>query len=294
MRRTVVAFVLSVLTHPLLAAAVWGLSILTQTPRPERTEARPVVMRAMSSAQWEKNRGQREEILPSGQVVAVPKGNLQKPQDSKFLAETDNRVTKQTQAREKSDNFLKPAAKKQPSSSGVSLSNQFAAFDRRDGARPRLGAIAPVAPDQPTSTETPSVGGAPANDVLDGIETDESTALNTREFRYASFFNRVKQAVKAKWDPDGRLKALTTRKSIFTTKMTLLNVTLRPDGSLAEVYVIEPSGIDALDAEAVGAFERAAPFPNPPPGLIRQGLIRFSFGFTVENGYLPAMRPLWQ
>jgi hypothetical protein len=61
-RRTVVAFVLSVITHPLLAAAVWGISVLTQAPRPARTEARPVVMRAMSAAQCALGMSAEQEV----------------------------------------------------------------------------------------------------------------------------------------------------------------------------------------------------------------------------------------
>jgi hypothetical protein len=42
----------------------------------------------------------------------------------------------------------------------------------------------------------------------------------------------------------------------------------------------------------VAAFERAAPFPNPPKALVRNGVIAFQFNFTLENvnagfGWMP-------
>ena len=44
------------------------------------------------------------------------------------------------------------------------------------------------------------------------------------------------------------------------------------------------SGVEFLDDEAVAAFERAQPFPNPPPGLVDHGEVHFTFGFFLEPG----------
>ena len=136
-------------------------------------------------------------------------------------------------------------------------------------------------------------GGAP-NDDLKNVAAGDATALNTREWRYASFFNRVKQAVAAKWDPNGKLKA--KRLDIgMLDRSTLLAVTLRPDGTLADVFVEKGCGIDALDVEAVAAFERAAPFPNPPQALVEHGVIGFRFNFTLSNlGAMPGWMPRMQ
>ena len=66
--------------------------------------------------------------------------------------------------------------------------------------------------------------------------------------------------------------------------MTVLQVALQPDGSLKSVEVSRSSGVDFLDVEAVAAFRRAGPFPNPPRGLVDgdTGLIDFPFGFHIE------------
>jgi TonB family protein len=65
--------------------------------------------------------------------------------------------------------------------------------------------------------------------------------------------------------------------------MTVLAITLRPDGSLADSFVQKSSGFDELDQEAMKAFEKAQPFSNPPAALVENGAIRFTFGFTVTN-----------
>ena len=45
-----------------------------------------------------------------------------------------------------------------------------------------------------------------------------------------------------------------------------------------------PSGVSELDDEAVRAFHAAAPFPNPPEGLVKDDLITFAFAFYFEIG----------
>jgi TonB family protein len=108
--------------------------------------------------------------------------------------------------------------------------------------------------------------------------------------RNGAFFNRVKQAVTAKWDPSGRLRH--RNESIGgLTRITVMTITLRPDGTLADLFVSQSSGLDVLDAEAMRAIEAAAPFSNPPPALIEQGFIRFAFSFYVTNEGLAVPRP---
>ena len=137
-------------------------------------------------------------------------------------------------------------------------------------------------------------GGAKAfPDRLKGVKEGEGTFLNTKEWKGASFFNRVKAAVAQKWnpadvyarrDPNGNRYGIKDR-------YTGLHVTLNGDGSLRHLRVISPSGIDFLDEEAVGAFEAAQPFPNPPDAVKdRDGLIRFSFGFFFEISDRPLLR----
>jgi hypothetical protein len=79
-------------------------------------------------------------------------------------------------------------------------------------------------------------------DKLDDIDEGDDTLLNTKRFKYASFFNRVKRAVWENWhadrvysirDPDGRIYGIKDR-------LTVLKVSLRADGSLANVIIEKP------------------------------------------------------
>ena len=70
------------------------------------------------------------------------------------------------------------------------------------------------------------------------------------------------------------------------TKVTRVQVSMKPSGVLAKIYVVDGSGVDFLDDEAVRAFQAAGPFPNPPMALVDSAtnLITFQFSFHVEIG----------
>lgn len=136
----------------------------------------------------------------------------------------------------------------------------------------------------------PSVGvlaklsGAPSNDYLEDVEEGDGTFLNSREFKYASFFNRLKRNVSQHWRPlqEYRRRDPTGHVYGHRSRSTLLHVELYPDGKLKHVSVQKSCGLEFLDAEAIAAFQRAQPFLNPPPGLVSDGQIVFPFGFYIQ------------
>jgi TonB family protein len=140
----------------------------------------------------------------------------------------------------------------------------------------------------PSAEQLDKIAGGPAPDMVDNVEKGDSTFLNTREWRYASFFNRVKQEVAAQWKPNDVLRRRDPSGAMFLFKdrYTLLGVKLKEDGRLADVWVERSSGVDFLDEEAITAFQKAEPFPNPPHGLVDdRGEIQFAFGFFLETDH---------
>jgi len=139
------------------------------------------------------------------------------------------------------------------------------------------------------------------DDYLPDVDDGETTVLNTRRFKYWSFFERVKESLKRNWrpareyrraDPTGRVYGVRDR-------MTVLNVVLNADGSLSDLNIVTESGVGPLDDEAVRAFRAAQPFPNPPGGLVGDnGHIQFTYALIldIESGWdfrplrLPAFR----
>jgi TonB family protein len=131
-------------------------------------------------------------------------------------------------------------------------------------------------------------------DHLEDVEEGETTALNAKQWKYASFFNRTKRQVAQNWNPNRVLQAEDPRGNVYGVRdrITVLRVTLDPEGHLVDVIVLSSSGFDSLDEEAIRAFRAAEPFPNPPPELVepRSGRISFQFGFHLDN----AERSSWK
>lgn len=138
----------------------------------------------------------------------------------------------------------------------------------------------------PTIGTIARISGSPSRDHVDGVAEGDGTFLNTKEFKYATFFYRLRDSVAAHWedlaareyrrrDPTGNIYGVRDRS-------TLLNVRLTRDGRLDAVRVERTSGVDFLDDVAIQAFKMAQPFPNPPTGIVdADGHIQFNFQFVV-------------
>jgi len=164
------------------------------------------------------------------------------------------------------------SSKKETDSNDTSSGNGSITLPQGAPKIPHLGVLSKLA-------------GAPSNDHLpDNIADGEGTFLNAREFKYAPFFNRLKQSVGQHWNPSQEIDKRDPTGQIYgiKTRYTVLKISLNENGELKDASVLESSGVDFLDQEAIAAFRRAQPFQNPPKQLIKNGIIEFSFGFHVE------------
>ncbi len=145
----------------------------------------------------------------------------------------------------------------------------------------------------PTEQQLARAIGSGTQDALGNVDDGEETALNSKKWRFASFFNRVKRQVAEHWHPEESYRQRDPTGMIYgkRNRYTELRIQLKPDGRLGNVAVYQPSGLDFLDDEAIEAFKQAAPFPNPPRQLIEaNGLINFGFGFLFDLNGPPEMR----
>jgi TonB family protein len=122
-------------------------------------------------------------------------------------------------------------------------------------------------------------------DYLGDIDEGDATGLNSKKWKFAAFFNRMKALVRDEWHPDQLLSRHDPTGNIYGNKdrVTVLKVELKLDGRVQEVSVHKGSGVEFLDEEAQSAFRRAQPFENPPQALAEpDGVIRFKFAFIVQ------------
>ena len=80
-------------------------------------------------------------------------------------------------------------------------------------------------------------------------------------------------AVYRRRDPTGQIYGVKDRHTVF-------RVTLDKTGNLKRLVMLKHSGLEFMDNEARAAFKRAAPFVNPPKGLVNSdGLIERCLNF---------------
>jgi TonB family protein len=169
---------------------------------------------------------------------------------------------------------------------------------RRAPSREREGAplLSPgpgVASLLPTEEEVAHAVGSGTQDHLKDVDEGEETALNAKRWKFATFFNRVKEQVRDRWKPVEEYQRRDPTGAIYGAqdRLTQVHVQLRPDGSLAKVSLAQTCGVDFLDDTAIEAFKEAQPFPNPPRQLVQaSGLIDFDFGFFLEISGSPRVR----
>lgn len=136
-----------------------------------------------------------------------------------------------------------------------------------------------------TSPETLArLAGGPAPDYLGDLEEGSATLLNSRQWKYTTYFTAMRPGIYANWKPEEAYLMRDPEGTMFPARkwITYLEVVLDDRGYLKSARVIRPSGLDFLDRAAVEAFRGAAPFLNPPNGLVENGEIRFAQGFVVD------------
>jgi TonB family protein len=261
----------------------------------------------------EEKKKDEEKPVPDRQVVDIPRPrNEAPPKDSHYAAEHDSTVEKETQRRGTPEH----QAASQPEQPSL-LAMRSPRPSRAPGAMGSPGADPKPAGQDPETESLPQPGtaaapggppekpappqamalmpsqqtlnralGAGSSDYLRDVDEGEDTALNAKKWKFASFFNRVKEQIRQHWHAAQEYSKRDPTGSLYGGKVrfTVLIVQLEPNGTLANVRLEKPSGVDFLDDVAVEAVKQAQPFPNPPQQLIDKaiGKISFRFGFVVD------------
>ena len=132
------------------------------------------------------------------------------------------------------------------------------------------------------------VPGSHAQDYIKGFKESETTALNTKEYVFYGYFQRIRERLDLAWDRTLRaqLNRIYNQGRQLASEMdhtTKILVTMNGGGEIVKVQVIEQSGTRDLDDAAVKAFNEAGPFPNPPKGLVDNGQIKIRWDFVLRT-----------
>jgi hypothetical protein len=119
------------------------------------------------------------------------------------------------------------------------------------------------------------------------IEIGSFTALNTDKFTYYSFFERIEDKIRFRWESEVR-SALTriSREEISSYPKNIavsnLEIILSREGTVEKILLLRSCGLSPLDEAPAKAFWEAKNFMNPPAGLIESdGKIHLRYQFLV-------------
>lgn len=290
-----------------------------QAPVKKRRRAVSVTMRPQRRpAPKPEPKVEPEEI--KGRIVMVREPEVEeKPvKRTKYLANANRRVVKEKKARpsrrrrskrlgaaapEKVSKVQSPQSRSLAESASPKVTEKPDPSSRaikapkvdRGDSRPhsdlvrntRVKALLPALDKASTLANLQTLTGASSSDepLLDVQEEGSETLLNTRRFQHWDFFNTMRDRIQKHWHPAALYLRRDPTGKVYGVKdrLTVLRVTLDRRGKLERVQTVRDSGIDFLDLEARRAFSRAAPFVNPPRGLVDQhGRITFQFSFVLE------------
>lgn len=235
--------------------------------------------------------------------------NNQLSEKAKYLSDRSNTVTKETRAKSglKFHNSATPpsakAARPQPAPGAAvqprsaKSAAQIHGETARDRAEQKLfgggfDAYRAVAQQQQPAVaggRTTASEASSTNDLLEGAEDDLITRLNTREYKYAGYYHRIKNQLNQWWVPKVQekfTKMMNQGRTIASAenKVTRLIIILNDQGNLVNVQVLAESGVRDLDDAAIEAFRSAAPFPNPPRGMVdSDGTVKIRWDCVVES-----------
>jgi protein TonB len=265
----VVFLSLSLLAHFGFVISLW-ISSSPSTPQTDNVEVSfldPSQLREMMNRQIVE---QKERL------------NDEVDEKAKYLSAFDQKVLEETQA-QKSGQFQNTAG-------GGKTPKAHKKIEA--GELPSLKKLTPSfqsANDSKIEGNGPTdLAASQTDDHLKGLAPGLQTLLSTREFVYYSYYSRIKEQIRQHWEPGVREKVKILYKEGRTIasardRVTQILVILNNKGELLKVQILSASGVVDLDQAAVEAFEAAAPFPNPPKGMVeKDGTIHIRWDFVLE------------
>jgi TonB family protein len=276
----------SVVLHLLLVLGTQLVSFIDQKNKNEKVE---VVLLNEDEMKALQDRQNPTQIVETDSRFA----NNQLDEKAKYHSEKSNTVEKETRAKtgQEFKNSLRQGAKTVQTQKGAEKQK---AADLLNPTFDPYAALMKKSHDLEQKEAQQGQTGAQAgeasttNDNLN-VQEDLITKLNTKEYKYYGYYHRIKNQLNQWWQPKVREKVTKMVNQGRTmaseeNKTTRLIIILNDAGALVKVQVLAESGVRDLDDAAIEAFRSAAPFPNPPKGIIESdGTVKIRWDFVVET-----------
>lgn len=132
------------------------------------------------------------------------------------------------------------------------------------------------------------LGPSSIQEYIPGLEANDFTMLNTDQFTYYAYYDRINKQVPHRWIAGIRsyISRMSTHDLAVLARMdreTVGEIILTSEGDFSSSVLHHSSGDRNLDEITVEAFRDAAPFLNPPKGMIEgDGKIHLRYRFMAR------------
>jgi colicin import membrane protein len=179
-------------------------------------------------------------VKPKAKKVVVPEKKAQKPPAAK-------KEPKKTAVKKPEPKQAPVEKPKDPAPEEV-LEEALARIKKRAGSREKLAANVP--------------------------EKSSGWEERQKEIKYSAYYDQVERAVRENWSPPQNMDFEED------SAMTVVSLTLLPDGRVLKSYIEEPSGDPQFDQSVMRAILKSTPFPPPPIGMKQQS---FELGLRFHS-----------
>lgn len=248
-----------------------------------------------------KNKKPDEKMEKNRQIVDQDDSALndETPDDDYYLSKNNQKVLKQTVAKDKGE-FKNTKTKKSADNKPVAQQQQQVKPEQQEDLS-RLEKFNPMSDmsasfkeksfnTMASATPSSAATASQTQDYLKDKSIGVETILSTKEFKYYTYFNRIRKQLSQHWEPkvrDKLTKMFRQGRSIASAdqdRTTKLLIILNPQGVLVNVQLVSDSGVKDLDEAAIESFRSAAPFPNPPKGIVDpDGTVKIRWDFILET-----------
>lgn len=278
---------------------VWTLVLSLSSLRTEKPVVDTVTIELVppqASIPVEVARKRAETMPRTKQIVEQDETSLnkEKPIKDAYLSRNDQRVERETSAAERGD--FRNRADKQSAKAGGTKAERAEKPTLKDLLGDDHHALLKQQDLKQATHEGEGEGSndrtaeaSRNSDYLKDVDVGAETMLNTREFKYYTYYTRIRKQLAQYWEPKVRQKMgqmFKQGRRIASEKdhITKLLIVLNDRGQLVRVHVLGESGVRDLDDAATEAFRAAAPFPNPPQGIVESdGTVKIRWDFVLES-----------
>lgn len=270
------AFALSLILHLVLVALLWfKIPFVSQIPI-EKLSLIEVVFNNRIKDEKETQQIVRQADAPDNLLDSDSKdpARFLSQQQQRVLLETKAQETGKTQNRQQLPRYQRELLQKKikeqlssldPDQNGDRVVRPLELYPKEQYMRSTLGESLP-----------------------DDVSIGDFTALNTNQFQFYTFYARVEDLVRFRWESHVRnaIDYFDRRRVIKSisqkTWITQIEFLIDAQGHLKKAILLKESGIPQFDQSSVKAFEDAKVFPNPPKEMLQSdGYIHLRYSFHV-------------